>query len=79
MEVLPLEWVRATRFCELTGESMDALYERINDGLWAAGKHYKRTGKRTLWINLPAFNTWVNNHPHVEAAPFPKASKSKEA
>lgn len=74
--VLPLEWVRAARYCELAGEPLDTVYERINDGVWAAGKHYKRTGKRTLWINLPAVTEWINHQPHVESAPFPRASKS---
>lgn len=77
--VLPLEWVRAARYCELTGEPMDTVYERITDGVWAAGKHYKRTGKRTLWINLHAVTEWINNQPNVEAVAFPRASKSGRA
>lgn len=36
--VLPLEWVRAARYCELAGEPLDTVYERINDGVWAAVK-----------------------------------------
>lgn len=79
MEALPLEWVRAARYCEITGESMDTVYDRIAGGTWAAGQHYKRTGPRTLWINLPAINQWIRNQPHVEALGFPRASKSKQA
>ena len=79
METLPIEWIRASRYSDLTGEPMDAIYERITDGLWAAGKHYKRTGKRTLWINLPAVTEWINSQPHVEAVAFPHGAKPKRA
>lgn len=75
--VLPLDWVRAARYCELTGESMDTVYDRITGGTWAAGKHYKRTGPKTLWINLPEINQWIKNQPHVEALGFPRGSKSE--
>lgn len=77
-ENLLIEWVRASRYCELTGEPLDTIYERITDGVWAAGLHYKRTGKRTLWINIPAVTAWINQQPHVESVPFPRGAKSSQ-
>ncbi len=59
-------WVRAERYCQLSGEPMEAVYSRIRDGEWAAGKHYKRTGPRTLWINPIEVSRWIDRHPHVE-------------
>lgn len=76
--VLAMEWVRAAKYCELTGEPMETVESRIRAGEWAAGKHYKRTGPRTLWINLHEANQWVANQPHVEATAFPKASNSEK-
>lgn len=78
LNILPVEWIRAEQYCNVTGETMHTVQSRIRDGIWAAGKHYKRTGPRTLWINLPSVNEWVKNQPHVEAAAFPKASKSEK-
>lgn len=77
--MFPTEWVRAHRYCEITGEPMDTVESRIRDGGWAAGKHYKRTGPRTLWINVIEANKWVSNQHHVEAMSFPKASNSGRA
>lgn len=66
LALLPIEWVRAEKYCQITGESMEAIYSHIRDGDWAAGKHYKRTGPRTLWINIKEAQEWVRKQPHVE-------------
>lgn len=72
----PDKWIRVSKYLEDTGETLDAVYDRIRDGQWAAGKHYKRTGPRTLWINYTEAQAWVANRPHVEAGPFPRGSNS---
>lgn len=64
--LLPIEWIRAEKYTQITGESMEAIYSHIRDGDWAAGKHYKRTGQRTLWINIREAQEWVREQPHVE-------------
>ena len=64
---LPLGWIRAEMYCHLTGETMESIYTHIREFEWAAGKHYKRTGKRTLWINYPEAQEWVSKQPHVES------------
>lgn len=60
-------WVRAEKYCEDSGEPMSAILDRIRNGEWAAGKHYKRTGPRTLWINRQGVEEWINLKPHVES------------
>lgn len=64
---LPLGWIRAEFYCQVTGEPMESVYGRIRDFSWAAGKHYKRTGKRTLWVNYPEAQEWIKAQPHVES------------
>lgn len=78
MNVVVLSWVRAEKYCEESGEPISTVKERTQDGTWAAGKHYKRTGPRTLWINRQAVDEWISQQPHVEAA-SPPASKSARA
>jgi hypothetical protein len=76
--LVQLHWIRAEQYCLLTGESIDTVRERIRDGEWAGGKHYKRTGPRTLWISIPAINQWIDQQPLVE--PYvPKELKSARA
>jgi hypothetical protein len=64
---LPLVWQRAETYCLNSGDPSDTVKERIRTGLWAAGIHYKRTGPRTLWINLPEVTKWISQQPHIEA------------
>jgi len=75
MNVLVLSWVRVEKYCDLTGEPINTVLDRIRDGKWAAKKHYKRTGPRTLWINPQEADKWISQQPHVEAMQFPKASR----
>lgn len=69
-------WMRVEKYCEESGEPINTVKERIQLSIWAAGKHYKRTGPRTLWINSDEADKWISQQPHVEAAPCPPALKS---
>lgn len=71
-----LSWVRVEKYCDETGEPINTVLDRIRDGEWAANKHYKRTGPRTLWINRQEVEEWISNQPHVEAAQFQMVSRS---
>ena len=74
--LLPIEWVRAERYSQITGETIEAIYSHIRDGDWAAGKHYKRTGQRTLWVNIKEAQEWVAKQPHVETVVKAKRTSS---
>lgn len=64
--LFPIQWVRAEKYCQLTGESIESIYTHIRNSDWAAGKHYKRTGQRTLWINIKEAQEWIERQPHIE-------------
>jgi hypothetical protein len=68
-------WVRAPEYCTRSGEPMETINQRIKDGIWAAGKHYKRLSQRVLFINVPEVTKWINQQPHVEAL-TPRGLKS---
>lgn len=65
--VLPIAWIRASKYAEISGEPYSTIEARIRDGVWAAGLHYKRIGPRTLMVNLDAVNKWMDAQPHVES------------
>jgi hypothetical protein len=77
--ILPIDFIRAELYCQITGESMEAIYGHIRDGNWAAGKHYKRTGQRTLWINIKEAQEWIRKQPHVETVVKASRKASKSA
>lgn len=65
--LLPLNWIRAERYCELTGEPLNTVRDRACNGAWSPGHHFKRIGQRTLILNMPAITEWFNKQPHVES------------
>lgn len=69
---LSINWIRAEKYCALTGDPIHSVHERIRAGVWAAGKHYKRTGPRTLWINIRSTEQWIEQQPDAETAQFPR-------
>lgn len=73
-----ISWVRLERYCELSGEPVSTVQDRIRSGQWAAGKHYKRTGERTLWVNQHEVDQWISQQPHIEGV-FHRGSRSARA
>ena len=61
---LPLAWVRAERYCELSGEPMNTVRGRVSSGIWLQDLHFKRLSERTLVLNLNAITDWFNQQPH---------------
>lgn len=55
----PLNFVLLRRYCELTGESVQAVHDRRRRGQWQDGKHCTVVDGRRLWINLPEVEKWI--------------------
>lgn len=67
-----LDWVRLSRYCELTGETPAAVDNRIRAGVWLRDVHARRPdGSKELWVNLRAVNDWAagNGPAHQHGKP----------
>lgn len=59
-----LEWVPMNRYCELFGETPDAVDKRLRSGHWLRDVHVRQPeGSKQLWINLEAVNDWAAGKP----------------
>lgn len=57
-----LRTVPLTKYCELSGEDIDSVRQRLKRGTWVKGIHaFKAEGVRELWIDLEAVEQWVRN------------------
>jgi hypothetical protein len=54
-----IQYVLLRRYCQLTGDTAQAVYDRRRRGQWIDGLHCRVVGARRLWINLPAAQEWV--------------------
>lgn len=53
------KWVLTPRFCELTGYSKKAVDRKRESGVWAEGIHWKKGPDKHIFINLEAYEEWV--------------------
>ena len=54
-----IQWVKLKKYCELSGDTVDAVKSRRKRGMWLEGKHCKRAPDGNLWINLQQVEKWV--------------------
>ncbi len=47
-----MPWVKLRKYCELSGETADAVHSKRRKGMWADGIHCRIAGDGNLWVNL---------------------------
>jgi hypothetical protein len=57
----PLNWIRLAKYCELSGDSSDAVHARRRKRQWTDGKHCRIGPDGNLWINPEEVNKWVES------------------
>jgi hypothetical protein len=56
--LLPIRWVKLGRYCELSGDTRDAVHARRASGKWLDGVHC-RIVDHMLWVDLIAVSDWI--------------------
>lgn len=55
-----LHWVRLSKYCDMSGDTPDAVEKRLRTGKWLRDVHARKPeGSSELWVNLLAVNDWV--------------------
>jgi hypothetical protein len=57
----PLDWIRLQRYCELSGDSVDAVHARRRKRQWIDGIHCRLGPDGNLWVNPSEVNKWVES------------------
>jgi len=53
-----MKWVKLLRYCEITGDTPNAVHARRKKGTWLDGVHCQ-VRNNSLWINTEAVERWV--------------------
>lgn len=53
-----MKWVKLPKYCELSGDTPNAVHARRKKGHWVDGVHCQVRNKN-LWINTEAVEQWV--------------------
>ena len=60
MIVLSSACIPLSKYCELYGESKDAIDKRLQRGIWKVGRELRTIpGVRERWVDLEAVTQWV--------------------
>ena len=54
-----LKWVKLKKYCELSGDTSDAVHAKRRKGIWLDGIHCKVAADGNLWVNLIEIEKWV--------------------
>ena len=54
-----LEMIPLRRYCQITGESHNAIHQRKFKGIWKEGVHLFKPDGSDWWVSLPAVREWV--------------------
>ena len=59
----PLRWIRLAAYCELSGDSADAVHARRRKKQWVDGVHCRIGPDGNLWVCPEEVNRWVEQGP----------------
>lgn len=57
----PLHWIRLAKYCEMTGDTPDAVHARRRKKQWVDGVHCRLAPDGNLWVNPEEVNRWVES------------------
>lgn len=68
-----MKWVKLKRYCELSGDTPNAVHARRKKGLWLDGVQCKLGPDGNLWVNLDEVEKWVESDSLISLLKFQKA------
>ncbi len=68
-----MKWVKLKRYCELSGDTPNAVHARRKKGLWLDGVQCKLGPDGNLWVNLDEVEKWVESESLISLLKFQKA------
>jgi hypothetical protein len=64
----PLRWMRLAIYCQLSGDSADAVHARRRKRQWVDGRHCRVGPDGNLWVNPEEVNKWVESEPSANSS-----------
>lgn len=54
-----MKWIKLKKYCETSGDTLDAVHAKRRKGAWLDGIHCKIAPDGNLWINIFEVEQWV--------------------
>lgn len=56
-----MNWVKLKKYCEVSGDTSNAVHAKRKRGMWLDGVQCKIGPDGNIWINLVEVERWVEN------------------
>jgi hypothetical protein len=56
---MAMRWVKLSKYCELSGDTANAVHSKRKKGQFLDGVHCKIASDGNLWVNVEAVEKWV--------------------
>lgn len=56
-----MNWVKLKKYCEISGDTSNAVHAKRKRGMWLDGVQCKVGPDGNIWINLVEVERWVEN------------------
>lgn len=56
---MQIRWVKLEKYCELSGDTKQAVYFRRKTRVWKEGVHLRKDPQNRLWVNLEEVENWL--------------------
>jgi len=57
------KWVTVEKYCELSGDSRQSVYNRRSRGVWHDGLHCRKVPTVGLMVNVEEVEKWIESCP----------------
>lgn len=54
-----MRWVKLEKYCELSGDTKQAVYFRRKTFVWKEGVQLRKDPQNRLWVNLEEVEKWL--------------------
>ena len=58
-----MRWVKLEKYCELSGDTKQAVYFRRKTFVWKEGVQLRKDPQNRLWVNLEEVENWLLQSP----------------
>lgn len=56
-----MKWIKLRKYCEISGDTSDAVHAKRKRGIWLDGLQCKVGPDGNLWVNLTEVEKWVES------------------
>ena len=71
-----MHWVKLNKYCELSGDTRDAVHAKRRRGIWRDEQHCRIGPDGNLWVNTEEVEKWITGSENQENSKYNQHRKN---